>query len=65
MGVAVKRQKKKKKEEEKSQINNLSYHLKELEKEKQQNLKSGEGRKSYRSERKINKIEILKNRKNQ
>ena len=31
--------------EEKSQINNLTYHLNELEKNKQ-NLKSAEGRKS-------------------
>ena len=36
---------------EKSQINNLTYHLKELEKE-EQNLKSAEARKSERSERK-------------
>ena len=31
---------------EKSQIDNLTQHLKELEKEEQQNLKSAEGRKS-------------------
>ena len=35
----------KNKKEEKSQINNLTHHLKELEKEKK-NLKSAEGRKS-------------------
>ena len=34
------------KKEEKSQINNLTYHIKELEKEEQTNLKSSEGRKS-------------------
>ena len=34
------------KKEEKSQINNLTPHLNELEKEEQKNLKSAEGRKS-------------------
>ena len=38
------------KKEEKSQINNLTYHLKELEKE-QKKLKSAEGRKVYGSKR--------------
>ena len=34
------------KKEEKSQINNLTYHLKELGKKNKQNLKSAERRKS-------------------
>ena len=35
-----------KKKKEKYQINNLTHHLNELEKEEKQNLKSAEGRKS-------------------
>ena len=40
------------KKEEKSQIDKLTHHPNELEKEEQANLKSAEGRKSERSKRK-------------
>ena len=40
------------KKKEKSQINNLTLHLKELEKEEQKNPKLAEEKKSYRSEQK-------------
>ena len=40
------------KKEEKCQINNLTLHLKELEKEEKQNPKLAEGKKSLRSEQK-------------
>ena len=40
------------KKQETSQMNNLTLHLKQLEKEEQQKPKLAEGKKSYRSDQK-------------
>ena len=45
---------------EKSQVNNLTYHLKELEKEEQENPKNQQKEENNKNQGKINKIEIKK-----
>ena len=49
------------KKEEKSQINNLTYHLKELEKEEQTKPKVSRRKEIIKIKEEINKIEIKKN----
>ena len=51
------------KKEEKLQISNLTYHLKELEKEEQTKPKVSRRKKNIKIREEINKIEIKKNRK--
>ena len=46
--------------QEKSQINNLTLHLKQLEKEEQQNLKLVGGKKIIKTRAEINEIEMKK-----
>ena len=48
------------KKEEKFQINNLTYHLKELEKEEQTKRKVSRRKEIIKIREEINKIEILK-----
>ena len=51
------------KKQEKSQVNNLTYHLKELEKEEQTKPKASRRKEIIKIMEEINEIEILKNRK--
>ena len=48
------------KKQEKSQVNNLTYHLKELEKEEQTTPKVSRRKEIIRIKEEINKIEIKK-----
>ena len=48
---------------EKSQVNNLTYHLKELEKEEQENPKNQQKEENNKNQGEINKIEIKKQEK--
>ena len=50
------------KKQEKSQINNLTYHLKELEKEEQTKLKFSRKMEVIKIREELNKIEVKKNR---
>ena len=49
--------------QEESQVNNLTYHLKELEKEEQTKPKASRRKEIIKIMEEINEIEILKNRK--
>ena len=53
------------KKQEKFQTNNLTYHLKELEKEEQIKPKVSRRKEIIKVREEINKIEIKKNRKDQ
>ena len=52
-------------QEKKSQINNLIYHLKELEKEEQTKPKGRRRKKTIKTREEINKTETKNNRKDQ
>ena len=53
------------KKQGKSQVNNLTYHLKELEKEEQTKPKVSKRKEIIKMKEEINKIEIKKIKKNQ